>query len=142
MRGAIAGSTNFGETLGLGPAHVVREVHALEHANDSGARIDLTLSTPWRAQVGSTWCRLCQDSPKEGIASQLTLLERSRLLKGRLPNTWQIRVNRPGHVVHECDANNAAPEHAVRRRSHDQVIRPPMMPGSRNVMTTMMGRRY
>jgi hypothetical protein len=30
--------------------------------------------TPWRAQVGSAWCRLCQDSPMDRIASGQTLV--------------------------------------------------------------------
>ena len=41
--------------------------------------------TPCRAQVGSAWWRLCQDSPIEGIASHQTLPDMSRLLKGRAP---------------------------------------------------------
>src|SRR5690606_23749062 len=43
------------------------------------------LSTPCRAQVGSAWCRLCQDSPKDGIASHHTLRERSRTAKFSSP---------------------------------------------------------
>src|SRR5947208_1677751 len=41
------------------------------------------LSTPWRAAVGSAWCRLCQDSPIDGIASHATLPDLSRALNGR-----------------------------------------------------------
>ena len=33
------------------------------------------LSTPCRAHVGSAWCRLCQDSPNDSIASQETFLD-------------------------------------------------------------------
>src|SRR3954451_6484712 len=49
-------------------------------------------STPCRAQVGSEWCRLCQDSPWLRIASHQTLPDLSRLLNGRLPIVWQIEL--------------------------------------------------
>ena len=42
--------------------------------------------------VGSAWCRLCQDSPQDSTASHHTLPERSRDLKGRLPTAWQIEL--------------------------------------------------
>ena len=42
--------------------------------------------------VGSAWCRLCQDSPIEGIASHHTLPERSRVANGLVPIVWQIEL--------------------------------------------------
>src|ERR1700761_232848 len=50
------------------------------------------LSAPCRAQVGSAWCRLCQDSPKEAIASQETFTDRSRDCQSVLPQVWQIEL--------------------------------------------------
>src|SRR3954451_11907907 len=49
-------------------------------------------STPCRAQVGSAWCRLCQDSPIEGIASHQTFADLSRATNGRSPMVWQIEL--------------------------------------------------
>src|SRR5665811_947509 len=49
-------------------------------------------STPWRAQVGLAWCRLCQDSPIDRIASHQTLADLSWLVKGRSPMAWQIEL--------------------------------------------------
>src|SRR4051812_13437562 len=50
------------------------------------------LRTPWRAAVGSAWCRLCHDSPIEMIASHQTLVARSRVRNGRSPIVWQIEL--------------------------------------------------
>src|SRR5437764_7732952 len=50
------------------------------------------LSTPCRAQVGSAWCRLCQDSPKDAMASQDTFLALSLTVNSSLPNVWQIEL--------------------------------------------------
>src|ERR1700759_3047535 len=50
------------------------------------------LSAPCRAQVGSAWCRLCQDSPKEAMASQETFTERSRDCQSGLPKGWQTEL--------------------------------------------------
>ena len=48
--------------------------------------------TPWRAQVGSAWCRLCHDSPKDRTASGQTLREWSRAANGASPIMWQIEL--------------------------------------------------
>src|SRR2546425_1213347 len=50
------------------------------------------LSTPCLAQVGSAWCRLCQDSPKDRIASQETFLDLSLTSNSSLPKVWQIEL--------------------------------------------------
>src|SRR5579862_673195 len=49
-------------------------------------------SAPCRAQVGSAWCRLCQDSPNDAIAIQETLRDLSRTSNSSLPNVWQIEL--------------------------------------------------
>src|SRR3569833_1652394 len=50
------------------------------------------MSTPWRAHVGSAWCRLCQDSPKDGMASHHTLRDLSRDSNSSSPMAWQIEL--------------------------------------------------
>src|ERR1700685_2835739 len=50
------------------------------------------LSAPCRAQVGSAWCRLCQDSPKDAMASQETFRDLSRTSKSSLPKVWQMEL--------------------------------------------------
>ena len=67
-------------------------------------------STPCRAQVGSAWCRLCQDSPIDRIASHQTLPDLSRDLNGPLADGVADRVDRPGDVVQQRDADQRAPE--------------------------------
>jgi hypothetical protein len=42
-------------------------------------------STPCRADVGSAWCRLCQDSPADRIAIGQKFAALSREANGRLP---------------------------------------------------------
>src|SRR3954454_7174052 len=49
-------------------------------------------STPWRAAVGSAWCRLCHDSPMDRNASHHTLPDLSRLLNGLEPTAWQMEL--------------------------------------------------
>ena len=49
-------------------------------------------STPWRAAVGSAWCRLCQDSPIEITARGQTLRDWSRVWNGLSPKAWQIEL--------------------------------------------------
>ena len=72
-------------------------------------------STPWRAQVGSAWCRLCQLSPIEMIASGQTLAERSRVLKGRLPKVWQMLLIDQVTWCSSRDAHQAGPEERLER---------------------------
>ena len=49
-------------------------------------------SAPCRAQVGSEWCRLCQDSPKDRMASQFTFRDLSLTSNSSLPKVWQIEL--------------------------------------------------
>ena len=50
-------------------------------------------STPWRAQVGSAWCRLCHDSPMDSRASHHTLPDLSREAKGERPvGNFQVGI--------------------------------------------------
>src|SRR4051794_3558853 len=87
-------------------------------------------STPCRADVGSAWCRLCQDSPQDRIASHHTLPERSRDLKGRLPTAWQIELI--DHVTWCSSATRTSEpqKKPVSAPHHDIVARPPISGGS------------
>src|SRR6266700_1473089 len=49
-------------------------------------------SAPCRAQVGSAWCRLCQDSPNDAIASHDTFRDLSRTSNSSLPKVWQMEL--------------------------------------------------
>ena len=70
--------------------------------------------TPCRAQVGSAWCRLCQVSPKDRIASGQKLAARSRR-RTALADHVADRVDRPGDVVQQRDADQPGPEERGQR---------------------------
>jgi len=44
--------------------------------------------TPWRAHVGSAWCRLCHDSPMLRMAIGQKFADLSRVVNGRSPIMW------------------------------------------------------
>src|SRR5690606_25890763 len=96
-------------------------------------------STPCRAHVGSEWCRLCHDSPSDGIASHHTLRDLSRTSNSSLPKVWQIELI--DHVTWWTSVIRTSPAQnsAVRKPAHDIVIRPPMTPGSRIDTATRNG---
>src|SRR5262245_37348218 len=89
-------------------------------------------STPCRAQVGSAWCRLCHDSPIDGIASHQTLPDLSRLLKGRLPTVWQIELIDQVTWWSIATRTRLAQKNAVRAPCHDIVHSPPAIGGMRS----------
>ena len=84
--------------------------------------------TPCRAQVGSAWCRLCQLSPKDRMASG------QKLRPGRLAGLERAlavhvadRVDRPGHVVQQRRPGPGRPRRTrVSAPRHDQVTSPPI----------------
>ena len=86
--------------------------------------------TPCRAQVGSAWCRLCHDSPKERTASHQTLAERSRVPNGLRPAMWQIELI--DQVTWCSRPTRTSPPHrnAVSAPHHDQLSRPPSNAGT------------
>src|ERR1700729_4339407 len=90
------------------------------------------LSTPCRAQVGSAWCRLCQDSPKDRIASQLTLRDLSLTLNSSLPNVWQIELIDQVTWCRKEIRTRLAQKNAVTAPSQDQAQSPPISAGARN----------
>src|SRR5699024_1843842 len=88
-------------------------------------------STPWRAHVGSAWCRLCQDSPSESTASHHTLPDLSRLENGRSPTAWQMELI--DHVTW-CSSpmrTRVAQKTAVAAPCQDHVTSPPITGGNR-----------
>src|SRR5690606_35711420 len=82
------------------------------------------LSTPCRAQVGSAWCRLCQDSPKEGMASHHTFRERSRTSKFSSPMVWQMEFTDQVTWCSRATRTSPAQKNAVNAPHQDIVTRP------------------
>src|ERR1700722_15849658 len=102
------------------------------------------LSAPCRAQVGSAWCRLCQDSPKEAMASQGTLTERSRDCQSVLPQVWQIelidQVTWCSRVTRTRLAQKNASMAACQEKTPAEVQKPPMTAGPRRGKAAMAGK--
>src|SRR5690606_10727570 len=94
------------------------------------------LRTPCRAQVGSAWCRLCQDSPKDGIASHQTLRDRSRTVKFSSPMVWQIELTDHVTWCRSAIRTRLPQKNAVHAPHHDMVTRPPMSGGVSSEMST------
>src|SRR5215475_78833 len=92
--------------------------------------------TPWRAQVGSEWCRLCQDSPWLRIASHQTLPDLSRLLNGRAPIVWQIELIDQVTWCSSAIRTSEAQKNAVSAPVIDQDHNPPMTAGASSETTT------
>src|SRR5580693_5419204 len=97
------------------------------------------LSTPWRAQVGSAWCRLCQDSPKLRIASQLTLRDLSRTSNSSLPKVWQIELIDQVTWCRNATRTRLAQKNAMTAPCQDHVHRPPIRAGSSSETATSQG---
>src|ERR1700754_2684903 len=86
-------------------------------------------STPCRADVGSAWCRLCQDPPHDRTASHHTLPERSRDLNGRLPTAWQIELIDHVTWCSRATRTRDPQKKAVKEPIQDIVTRPPTSGG-------------
>src|SRR5215469_10642115 len=96
-------------------------------------------NAPCRAQVGSEWCMLCQDSPLERTLSHQTLPAWSLVRNGLLPATWQIELmdqvtwwNRPIRTIVAQKKTATAP-------CQDMVSRPPASGGSSTEPATHTG---
>src|SRR5262249_57139154 len=87
-------------------------------------------SAPWRAQVGSEWCRLCQDSPKEGMASQATFRDLSRTSKSSWPKVWQTELMDQVTWCSRQIRTRLAQKNAVRAPASDIDHRPPITAGA------------
>src|SRR5690606_22423066 len=83
-----------------------------------------------RAQVGSEWWRLCQDSPKDGMASHQTFRDLSRTWNSSSPKTWQIELIDQVTWWSRPMRTSEPQKNAVSAPCQDQVTRPPMTAGS------------
>src|ERR1700754_3238623 len=92
--------------------------------------------TPWRAHVGSAWCRLCHDSPMDSTASGQKFRDRSRERNGRLPIMWQIELM--DHVTWLEIASRTSPpqKKPVITPTHDHEMSPPSTAGSNRLTAT------
>src|SRR6202034_3990617 len=97
------------------------------------------LRTPWRAQVGSAWCRLCQDSPKDRIASQDTFLDLSRTWNSSLPKVWQIELMDQVMWCRNATRTRVAQKNAVTAPCQDMDHRPPVSAGASRETATSPG---
>src|SRR5579864_7404037 len=99
------------------------------------------LSAPWRAQVGSAWCRLCQDSPKEAMASQETFTDRSRDTQSVLPQVWQIELVDQVTWCSSVMRTRPAQKNASMAPCRDIDHRPPASAGPRSENATIPGNQ-
>src|SRR5258708_36296553 len=88
------------------------------------------LSAPCLAQVGSAWCRLCQDSPNDRIASQLTFRDLSRTSNSALPNVWQMELIDQVTWCKNATRTRLAQKNAVTAPSQDHDHSPPIAAGA------------
>src|SRR3954447_22159783 len=95
--------------------------------------------TPCRAHVGSAWCRLCHDSPIDGIASHQTLADLSRDTNGRSPSVWQIELIDQVTWCSRLTRTSEPQKNAVSAPCHDQVSSPPATAGAASETTTQTG---
>src|SRR5579872_3499547 len=102
-------------------------------------------SAPCRAQVGSAWCRLCQDSPNEAMASQATLTDRSRDTQSVLPQVWQMELIDQVTWCSRVTRTRPAQKNASMARCQDQtpleVQKPPITAGASSVNAMIPGNQ-
>src|SRR5664279_4060131 len=96
-------------------------------------------STPWRAQVGSAWCRLCQDSPMDRAANHPTFTELSRVTNGRSPHVWQIELMDQVTWCRTATRTRLAQKKAVSAPVRDQDHSPPTTAGPSSDTATHSG---
>src|SRR5580658_9315832 len=97
------------------------------------------LNTPCRAQVGSAWCKLCQDSPNESTASHATFFDLSLASNSRLPNVWQIELIDQVTWCRNEILTRPAQNSAISAPCHDIVQRPTIRAGASNVAAMNAG---
>src|SRR5215475_11120458 len=96
-------------------------------------------SAPCRAQVGSAWCRLCQDSPNDAIASQATFLDLSRTSNSSLPKVWQIELIDQVTWCKKATRTRLPQKNAVSAPCQDQDQSPPIRAGASSDTATNWG---
>ncbi len=94
---------------------------------------------PCRAQVGSAWCRLCQDSPNDAMASQATLRDLSRTSNSSLPKVWQMELIDQVTWCSSATRTRLAQKKAVSAPCQDIPHSPPISAGSSRVTATSAG---
>src|SRR5215469_14872150 len=94
------------------------------------------LSAPCLAHVGSAWCRLCQDSPKDRIASQLTFLDLSLTSNSSLPNVWQIELIDQVTGCRKATGTRLPQKNEVTAPCQDHAQSPPMSAGASREIAT------
>src|ERR1022692_1045526 len=97
------------------------------------------LSTPCLAQVGSAWCRLCQDSPNDRIANQETFLDLSLTSNSSLPKVWQIEFIDQVTWCRNATRTRLAQKNAVTAPCHDIDQSPPISAGASSDPVTSQG---
>src|ERR1700738_4626650 len=97
------------------------------------------LSAPCRAHVGSAWCRLCQDSPNDAMASHATLRDLSRTSNSSLPHVWQMELIDKVTWCSNAIRTRLPQKKAVSAPAQDMPHRPPMSAGSSRVTATSKG---
>src|ERR1700691_702214 len=98
--------------------------------------------TPWRAQVGSAWCRLCQDSPKDRMASQFTFLDLSLTSNSSLPKVWQIELMDQVTWCRNAIRTRLAQKNAVTAPCQDIDHSPPIRAGASREDVTSQGNHF
>src|SRR6266700_7262057 len=98
-------------------------------------------SAPCRAQVGSAWCRLCQDSPKDAIAIQDTFLDLSRTSNSSLPKVWQMELMAQVTWCSSATRTRLAQKKAVSAPCQDIPHSPPISGGSSSDTATSPGNQ-
>src|SRR5690349_16064342 len=83
-----------------------------------------------RAQVGSAWWELCQDSPIEAMASGQKFAALSRDSNGRSPIRWQIEFTDHVTWCSTATLTKLAQKNAVTAPHQDNVITPPSTAGA------------
>src|SRR5215470_757429 len=99
-------------------------------------------SAPWRAQVGSAWCRLCQDSPNDGMASQATFRDLSLTSKSSWPNVWHTELIDQVTWCSRQTRTKVAQKKAVSAPCHDSDHRPPIMAGPSSETAAQAGNVF
>src|SRR5271169_3091177 len=97
-------------------------------------------SAPCRAQVGSEWCRLCHDSPKDRTASQFTFRDLSRTSNSALPKVWQMELIDQVTWCRKATRTRLPQKNAVTAPCHDMDHRPPMRAGASSETVTSAGK--
>src|SRR3981081_357662 len=97
------------------------------------------LSAPCRAQVGAGGGMLCQDSPNDRIASQLTFRDLSRTSNSSLPNVWHTELIDQVTWCRNAIRTRLAQKNAVRAPAQDHDHSPPIKAGASSDTATSPG---